>query len=142
MIGILVPIFFMACVAACIMAPGYFRSRDRAQVQETLRVAMEKGANLPPELLTALQQPTSLQAALVPSRERDLRRAIILIAAGLGFAVLGYCLWQGIQPYDDNGAWVTAWSVACFGAIPGLIGIGYLVLWATKKTSPKSVSNS
>jgi hypothetical protein len=129
LIPIVVPVFFMACVAACIVAPGYFRSRERAQMQETLRVALEKGVSLPPEMIAALQ--TNVARA-TPPRERDLRRAVVLMATGVGFAVLGICLWQGIRPYDDDGGWVTGWSVACIGAIPGLIGVAYLILWATK----------
>jgi hypothetical protein len=135
--SVLVPIFFMACIAGCIVAPGYFRSRDRAQMQETLRAALEKGVSLPPELITALQ--SNLAARLTPTREADLRRGIILIATGIGIALLGLGLWQGIRPYDDDGAWVTGQIVAFSGAVPGLIGVAYLILWGLK---PKGSSQS
>ena len=130
------PSLFMACVVACILAPGYFRSRDKAQMQETLRTALEKGVSLPPELIAALQ--SNLSTAVVPTREGDLRRGIVLIACGIGFALLGYGLWYGLMSVSDEGAYITGGSVAGFGAIPGLIGIAYLVLWAMKPKTPKS----
>jgi hypothetical protein len=134
-VSILVPISFMACVAAAFIAPGYFRHRDRTQMQETLRVALEKGQTLPAELVTALQ--SSVAARNIPTREGDLRRAIVLIAVGLGMCGLGFGLWQGIGVYDDGGAYITGWCVAGVGAIPGLIGLAYLILWATKSRPSK-----
>jgi hypothetical protein len=135
LVSILVPITFMALVAAAIVAPGYFRHRDRTQMQETLRVALEKGQTLPAELVAALQ--SSVAAKTIPTRENDLRRAIVLIAVGLGMCGLGFGLWQGIGIYDDGGAYITGWCVAGVGAIPGLIGVAYLILWATKSKTSK-----
>jgi hypothetical protein len=132
-ISLFIPIFFMACVAACIMAPGYFRQRDRAQMQQTLRTALEKGQTLPTELVTALQSDMSANA--IPTPERDLRRGIVLIAVALGFCILGYGLWFGLMSVDDTAAYITGGSTAGFGAIPGLIGVAYLILWATKRST-------
>jgi hypothetical protein len=135
LVSIIVPVFFMACVAACIVAPGFFRSRDQAQMQETLRTAISKGANLPPELIESLQN--SAVVRVPPTRQADLRRGIVLLSVGIGLALIGAALWAGIQPYDDEGAYISGLCVACAGAIPGMIGIAYLILWATgsKKTS-------
>lgn len=134
LISIIVPVFFMACVAAAIMAPSYFRHRDRSQMQETLRVALEKGQTLPTELVTALQN--SVASKTMPTREGDLRRGIVLIAVGLGFCALGYGLWYGLMTVDDTAAYITGGCTAGFGAIPGLIGVAYLLLWASKRNTP------
>ena len=37
----------------------------------------------------------------------------------------------------DEGAYITGGSVAGAGAIPGLIGVAYLILWLTKRGAPK-----
>ena len=39
----LVPIAFFAAIVAVVVLPGYFRSRDRARMHETIRLAYEKG---------------------------------------------------------------------------------------------------
>ena len=54
-------------------------------MHETLRIAYEKGQPVPPELITALQTQASVTRPMA-TPERDLRRAIVLIAVGLGLA--------------------------------------------------------
>lgn len=135
LVSILVPISFMALVAAAIIAPGYFRHRDRTQMQETLRVALEKGQTLPAELVTALQ--SSVAAKTIPTRENDLRRGIVLIAIALGFIGLGYGLWFGLSSVSEEGGAISGPIVAGVGAIPGLIGVAYIILWATKSKTSK-----
>jgi hypothetical protein len=102
-------------------------------MQQTLRTALEKGQTLPTELVTALQSDMSANA--IPTPERDLRRGIVLIAVALGFCLLGYGLWFGLMSVDDTAAYITGGSTAGFGAIPGLIGVAYLILWATKRST-------
>jgi hypothetical protein len=82
----------------------WFRHRRNRQLHDTLARMIEKGVPIPPELLTP------------PERRKpsDLRRGVVLIAAGLG--VIGFFLAQG----ED------AWGL---GLIPLLIGAGYLVVW-------------
>ena len=129
-------VFFWTFLAAVILVPIYLRHRDRSQMQETLRTALEKGQTLPTELVTALQN--SVTARTMPTREGDLRRAIVLIAVGLGLCGLGYGLWYGLMTVDDTAAYVTGGSTAGVGAIPGLIGVAYLILWASKSKRPNS----
>ncbi|HEV2365973.1 MAG TPA: DUF6249 domain-containing protein [Caulobacteraceae bacterium] len=130
------PVAFFLFLAAIIIAPSYFRSRDRARLQETLRTAYEKGQPVPPELITALQTPAA--ATAVPTAERDLRRAVVLIAVGLGLVGLGYGLWYGLMTVSDVAAYITGGVVAGTGAIPGLIGLAYLILWLTKRATPRA----
>ena len=54
---------------------------------------------------------------------------------GLGFAAAAYALYLGIGVVSDTGAWITAECVAAVGAIPGFIGLAYLVLWLAKRNS-------
>lgn len=129
-------VFFWTFLAAVILVPIYLRHRDRSQMQETLRTALEKGQTLPTELVTALQN--SVSARTMPTREGDLRRAIVLIAVGLGLCGLGYGLWYGLMTVDDTAAYVTGGSTAGVGAIPGLIGVAYLILWASKSKKPNT----
>jgi Domain of unknown function (DUF6249) len=134
--GMVLGLAFWACVAAIVLVPVYLKSRDRARMHETLRVAYEKGQPVPPELIAALQ--SNVAERLLPTPERDLRRAVVLIAVGLGLCGLGYGLWYGLMSVSDTAAYISGGSVAGMGAIPGLIGLAYLLLWATKRNAPKA----
>ena len=118
-------------IAAIILVPQWFKSRERLRMHETLRIAYEKGQPVPPELITALQTTPAEQPMNTP--ERDLRRAVVLIAVGLGFVALGYGLWYGLMSVSDIAAYITGGCVAGAGAIPGLIGVAYLILWLSKR---------
>jgi hypothetical protein len=134
--SVLIPIAFFAMIAAIVLVPGYLRSQDRARMHETLRIAYEKGQPVPPELIEALQR--NVAPKVISTPERDLRRGIVLIAVGLGFAGLGYGLWYGLMSVNEIAAYVTGGSTAGAGAIPGFIGVAYLILWATRRNAPKA----
>jgi len=136
----LIPIFGIFMIIAVVIGPiwirSYFASQERARLHETLRVAYEKGQPVPPELIKSLQSSIAERPPSTP--ERDLRRAIVLIAVGLGLCGLGYGMWYGLMSTDDTAAWITGTSIAGAGAIPGLIGIAYLFLWFTNRNAPKA----
>ena len=100
-------------------------------------MAYEKGQQVPPELIDALQG-SAERVVTVPTRQRDLRRAILFIAVGLGFVGLGAGLDYGISFANDTGGAITGGAVAGFGAIPLFIGLAYLVLWLAKSGSAKA----
>jgi hypothetical protein len=129
--GMVLGVVFWVFVGAVILVPVYLRYQDRQRMHETLRIAFEKGQPLPPELITALQSNIAPRQPTTP--ESDLRKAIILIAVGLGLCGLGYGLWYGLSSVNDIAAYVTGGSVAGAGAIPGLIGVAHLLLWATRR---------
>jgi hypothetical protein len=137
MIPIVTSLIFWSFLAAVIIVPIYFRHRDRVAMHETLRSAFEKGVPLPPDLITQLQG--NLASRNIPTREGDLRRGIVLIAAGVGIMLVGLGLWYGLMSVDDTAAYITGGSVAGGGSIPALIGVAYLILWRTKAGS-KDVS--
>jgi hypothetical protein len=126
---------FWGAIVAVILVPVYLRYQDRQRMHETLRIAFEKGLPVPPELITALQSNIAPRRPSTP--ESDLRKAVVLIAVGLGFCGLGYGLWYGLMSVNETAAYVSGASTAGFGAIPGLIGVAYLVLWVGRRGPSK-----
>ena len=134
--GLMVPIFGIFMIIAVVIGPiwirSYYRSKEREQLHMTLRAAYEKGQPPPPELiekLTAESGSFGLGGTQSSGGDRDLRRAIVLIAVGVGLAALGAGLGWGIGLASDVGGAITGGVIAGAGAIPGFIGIAYLVLW-------------
>ena len=134
--GMVLGVVFWVFVGAIILVPVYLKSKDRARMHETLRIAYEKGQPVPPELIAALQSNVTQRQMATP--ERDFRNAVILIAIGLGLCGLGYGLWYGLMSVSEIGAYVSGGSVAGVGAIPGFIGVAYLLLWLGKRNAPKA----
>ena len=66
---------FWGAIAAIIILPRYFKSREREGLQATLRMAIEKGQPLPPEVIDAIGR----DARPTPSAARDLRAGVIWI---------------------------------------------------------------
>jgi hypothetical protein len=132
--GLLMGVVFWGFVASIILVPVYLRYKDRARLHETLRIAYEKGQPVPPELITALQSGVTPRRPWTP--ESDLRRGLVLLGVGLGIGALGYGLWYGLMSVNDMAAYISGGCVAGAGAIPGLIGVAYLVLWATRRKAP------
>jgi hypothetical protein len=133
-------VVFWLFVAAVILVPKYLRSRERSKLLDTLKVAYEKGQPVPPELIDALQRgaATTPEQTSISTAESDLRRAIVLIAVGLGIALLGYGLYYGISYASEEGGAITGAAVAGAGAIPGIIGVAYLLLWLGRRQTSKS----
>jgi hypothetical protein len=53
--GVLVPLVFFGFLACVIFGPRYLRFKERERVLEMVRLAMERGQAVPPELLDALK---------------------------------------------------------------------------------------
>ena len=114
---ILVPIFIFGAIAAMVIAPFYFRSRDREKLLETVRTAYDRGHPVPPELIAAMQ---AKQTPVRPSPERDLRAGIIWLAVGLGVAIFGVLL-----SFEEDDAIYPLLGVA---SIPGMVGLALIAL--------------
>ncbi len=129
-----------AFLTAIIIGPRYLRSRDRDKLHETLRIAYEKNQPIPPELIDALVNDNRFEAKPTAPQtpERDLRRGVVMVFIGLGCAVAAYALYLGISVFSDDGAWITGECVAALGAVPGFVGLAYLVLWAFRRGSAQS----
>ena len=111
-VAVFVPIVSMIVIGLVIVAFFYFRNKARSALQGTIQQAMEKGQELTPELIDRLAGPK-------PGPDRDLRRALIWLAVGIGFVLFGAI----IQEEDAFRA------LAAIGMFPVLVGIAYLVMW-------------
>ena len=112
LVALFIPIVSMIVLGIVIVAFFYFRHRNRSQLQETLRDAMEKGSELTPELIERLAGPTG-------GPDRDLRRAIVFVAIGIAAILFGYLV-------DEPDAFR---AMAAISSFPILIGVAYLLMW-------------
>ena len=116
-VEILIPLSGIFMIIAIVVGPAWLKSRERREMQNVLRAAVEKGQPLPPELIDAL---TKEQVRKLPSASRDLRIGVILLALSAGVAAAFLGIGFGV----DN----DAKFVAGFAAIPGSIGLAFIVL--------------
>jgi hypothetical protein len=127
--GDLIPLFGItipfAALVAIVLGPGYFKDREKARMQETLRKAIDSGQALPPEVIEAMARASDV----LPTRTKDIRRAVILLALSGSLAVIGFI--ANYYSDGDNGGPV-AWG---FATIPGFIGLAFLLLGLTAKPS-------
>ena len=124
---ILIPISLFAMVAAIVIMPRYFKSQERQKVAETLRVAMERGQPLPPEVVDAMSSNVR-NPGLPPSPQRDLRTGIIWLGVAAGLVGLGVAI-----SFEEPDA--TFWFLG-LAAFPGFIGLAFVILGLMNK--PKS----
>lgn len=123
-----IPIFAIFAVfgtiTAIIVGPTWLKSRERQEMQVTVRAALDKGQPLPPELVDALSKDVIQK---LPSRSRDIRRGVIWLAVGIGLAAFGLI-------NDFNGGWDRDFDgMVGIAAIPLTIGLAFLVLGAINK---------
>jgi hypothetical protein len=104
--AIIIPTVFFLTIIGIVVIIQWARLRREKQLHETLRQMIEKGVDIPPALL-------------VPPRPKDAdrRRGVILLAVGCGLMIFFAAVDKG-----SDGAWG-------IGAVPALIGAGYLVAW-------------
>jgi hypothetical protein len=103
-VAIIVPLAMFALVFAIVVAALYANFRRDRHRHETIRLALERGGAIPPELLIPPRKPHT-----------DLRRGVLLLCAGLGLAVLLF------KTANESGAWTAA-------LIPIFLGLGYLAV--------------
>lgn len=126
---ILIVGIIFASIVAVIVGPGYLKSRERREMQETVRRAIDKGQPLPPEVIDAMSKDVSKN---LPSRTRDIRRGIIWTAVGLGIAAFGLInslLFDRIGGgWDHEEGVVFSGAPLAIAAIPVTIGLAFIVL--------------
>jgi hypothetical protein len=123
-------LFILLLVLGLALGPRYIRSRERQRLYDVLQTAYEKGQEVPPELVAKLtEEPSPTPAASDRRVDADLRRAIVLMAVGLGLGVLGFGLGVGISLASPIGGAIAGGVIAGSGAIPGFIGVAYLILY-------------
>ena len=112
----LVPITVFIVIGAAFGLYEYFRYRRNQDLQVSVRVAVEKGQELPVEVLETI-------GGRKPRPNQDLRRGVVLIALGLGVGVFGFILGEedAVRP------------LVAVGAVPAIIGLGLIGLWLARK---------
>jgi hypothetical protein len=105
---------------------------------ELVKSGSERGEPLPPELVrTLMTEPKPYR----PSHIRDMRRGIVLISLAIAIEIIAFCIYTAVtlaesDPGDVNEAAGVGLSIAGFGAIPGCIGLAFVLLSMTgKKTA-------
>lgn len=108
----LIAIVLFMVVGTAMTLAFYFRFRTRREVQESVRMAIDKGQELTPELLRSLGEAREPKTA-------DLRRGSISISVGLALIVFALAAGQ-----EDLSRPLMAVS-----SFPFLLGLAYLGLW-------------
>jgi len=93
--------FAMAVMIVWIVA--FVRNRRSQALHQTLRLMVEKGVPIPPELLVPPKQAPN-----------DFRRGVLLIGFGMGLVIT-------LAALSHKGVW-------SIGLVPLLLGVGYLVV--------------
>lgn len=115
---ILIPLAPFLMVAAIVIVPAWLRTRERREMQATVRAAIEKGQPLPPELVEALSK--DVRPRVVSSAHRDMRIGVVLLFISGGVALTGLALGQ-INHYAMFGTLSGA-------AVPGMVGLAFIIL--------------
>ena len=124
-IWILVPLSPFLLVGALVLVPAYLRSKERQKLQETLRLAIEKGQPLPPEVVEAMSSNVRTMRT-PPSPGRDLRIGVIWLGVAIGLAAFGIAL--GFEEPD------AVFPLVACAAFPGFIGLAFIVLGLINRT--------
>ncbi|MEM7503008.1 MAG: DUF6249 domain-containing protein [Pseudomonadota bacterium] len=111
-LAILIPIFGTFVLGGVLWAYFHFKHKMRADVQDTIRAALERGQELSPELLDRMAGPQR-------NEDRDLRRGLISMAIGVAFVIFGSLM-------DDPDAFS---ALSGIGSFPFMVGIAYVVMW-------------
>lgn len=114
MVEELVPIAMFAAIALIFFIVLYFKHRSRADMQQTIRLALERGNELTPEIINRLGEPE-------PSKNKDLRLGLIWLALALGLALCGFAV---PEPTGDALRGCLAGA-----AFPLALGLAYMIMW-------------
>jgi len=119
--GLWIPIVAFLVIGTVSIMVTYFRHKTRMGTEKTIRLALEKGNELSPEMLDRLASPKKSTVA-------DLRRGMVSVAVGIGFVILGFMV-------DDEEAIRPMIGIAMF---PMFIGFAYLILWRLGEREQKN----
>lgn len=108
-----IPIIAFLGVTAVLSLFFWFRYKIRAEMQATIRTALDKGQELTPEIIDRLGTPKR-------PKDKDLRTALIWFALAIGYTGLG----AGIP--NDEEVFRVMLGIA---AIPFSLGAAYLAMW-------------
>jgi hypothetical protein len=119
--GLWIPILALVVIGAVSITVTYFRHKTRMGTEKTIRLALEKGNELSPEMLDRLANPKKGTGA-------DLRRGMVSVAIGIGFALIG------IMGDEDE----MIRPLIGIAMLPMFIGFAYLILWRLGEREQKN----
>ncbi len=114
MVEELIPIALFASIALIFFIVLHFKNSSRDEMQQTVRLALEKGTELTQDIINRLGDPE-------PSKNKDLRAGLIWMALAVGLALCGFFV-----PDPSGHALRGCLAGAAF---PFAIGIAYLIMW-------------
>jgi hypothetical protein len=103
---ILVPVALFTFIGVCVALGVNGRLKRSRLLHDTIRLMIEKGQPIPPELLQSQDPPRRPKS--------DLRNGLVLVGVGVGVVVLLFMQHQN------------AWPA---GLIPLLMGVAFLITW-------------
>jgi len=110
----LVPIVMFISIAVVFIAAFWFRQRGRDAMQQTIRLALDKGHELTPEIIDRLGHPKA-------SKFKDLRLGVIWLSLAIGLVLCG------VAVPDPSGEALRGCMAGA--AFPFAIGVAYLLLY-------------
>ena len=122
-VEVIVPVALFSMIAAIVLVPTWFKARERRDLQETVRHALDKGQELPVELVESIARSTRKPPA---TAHTDLRTGVIWLAIAAGIATFGV-----VVGYDEGEALHPLLGLA---SIPGFLGLAFIVLSFFNKT--------
>ncbi|WP_394174271.1 DUF6249 domain-containing protein [Thalassotalea litorea] len=87
----------------------YFSYRNKIELQQTLRLALEKGQGLSPESIEKLMQTQS-------APQKDFKRGVLLVCLAVATGLYG--MLDGFDP-----------DIIGISLFPLALGLGYLLVW-------------
>ena len=115
LVATVVPVTLFLVILLGVVSTHMLHVRKQAQLHQTLRLMIEKGTDIPPELFAP---PSSVH--------RDLRRGLVLVGIGLSLLIL-----IGMVDGFAGGSWAV-------GLIPAFIGAAYLIVWRYSQREEKT----
>lgn len=123
---VVIMISMFAAIAAIVLLPQLWRSKERQQALNIFQAAIDKGEPVPPELMETIRK--GFHKPKVPTRRQDMRRAAFLIAISLGIIAFGWLIYVGLQAGGEEDAIIPALALTGIATIPGFVGLAYLLL--------------
>lgn len=124
MTGIVIVLIIALMITALALGPVYFRSQERQKLQETLRAAIERGEQIPPDVIGAMtsnvRPPLPPKMPSMQSPQRDLRIGIVWLGVAAGIVGLALAL-----SFDEPDWTWRLLGIACF---PGFIGLAFVLV--------------
>jgi hypothetical protein len=111
--GMWIPLVGSICITFILITYFFLKSRDKSEVQKTIRDALDKGNQLTPEIIEKM-------SVVQSPKVTDLRRGIVLVSLGIAVFLAG---------------WVAGdfKNTSPIGMFPLMLGIGFLSVWKINK---------